>query len=266
MHLYKTDLDVTSSSKLDVTFQKTSSDNVAMSLGVVLAKDIDAKTDTYTVTELPIENTTAASDGWVTATVDLSAYAGEKIAMLGLYFDGEAENYQMHIGQLKYASGKDLTPDVPTGLTIDKAYDTNEMVVSWDLGDYDTVKQYNVYAVINGVEQYMGGIYDEIYYIKNIYDAQGVVTIKVTAVGADGSGVGSRHCDLRLQQGCHRPDCRGGRWRPDRQLHPCRQQRSHGHLRLCARHRQDLYGPGRCRRDQRGCGCTRRRRGRRQGI
>ena len=187
MHLYKTDLDVTSSSKLDVTFQKTSSDNVAMSLGVVLAKDIDAKTDTYTVTELPIENTTAASDGWVTATVDLSAYAGEKIAMLGLYFDGEAENYQMHIGQLKYASGKDLTPDVPTGLTIDKAYDTNEMVVSWDLGDYDTVKQYNVYAVINGVEQYMGGIYDEIYYIKNIYDAQGVVTIKVTAVGADGS-------------------------------------------------------------------------------
>ncbi|MFR0912827.1 MAG: hypothetical protein ACLSF6_08875, partial [Evtepia gabavorous] len=39
----------------------------------------------------------------------------------------------------------------------------------------------------NGVEQYMGGIYDEIYYIKNIYDAQGVVTIKVTAVGADGS-------------------------------------------------------------------------------
>ncbi len=49
------------------------------------------------------------------------------------------------------------------------------------------MKQYNVYAVINGVEQYMGGIYDEIYYIKDVYDAQGEVTIKVTAVGADGS-------------------------------------------------------------------------------
>ncbi len=26
--------------------------------------------------------------------------------MIGLYFKGEAENYQMHIGQLKYASGQ----------------------------------------------------------------------------------------------------------------------------------------------------------------
>lgn len=187
MHLYKTDLNVTSASKLDITFQKTSSDNVAMSLGVVLTKDIDAETDTYTVTELPIENTTAVSQGWVTATVDLSAYAGERIAMLGLYFNGEAENYQMHIGQMKYTSGKGLTPAAPTGLTIDKAYDTNEMVISWDLGEYETVKQYNVYAVINGVEMYMGGIYDEIFYIKNLYDAAGTVTIQVTAVGADGT-------------------------------------------------------------------------------
>lgn len=31
------------------------------------------------------------------------------------------------------------------------------------------------------------GIYDDIYYIKNVYDAQGEVTIKVKAVGADGA-------------------------------------------------------------------------------
>ena len=187
MHLYKTNLDVTDASKLALTFRKTSDDNVAMSLGVVFAKDINTEDNTYTVTEIPLDNTVAASDGWVTSTADLSAYTGESIAMIGLYFKGASENYQMHIGQLKYTSGQNLTPDAPTGLTIDKAYDTNEMVVSWDLGDYDSVKQYNVYAVINGVEQYMGGIYDEIYYIKNVYDAQGEVTIKVTAVGADGS-------------------------------------------------------------------------------
>ena len=187
MHLYKTDLDVTGNTRLNITFKKTSTDNVAMSLGVVFAKDIDAETDTYTVTELPIEGTTAASEGWVTATVDLSAYAGQSIAMVGLYFDGTAENYQMHLGQIKYLSGRSLTPAAPTGLTVEKAYDTNEMVVSWNLGEYDSVKQYNVYAVINGVEQYMGGIYDDIYYIKNVYDAEGEVTIKVTAVGADGT-------------------------------------------------------------------------------
>ena len=86
--------------------------------------------------------------------------------MIGLYFKGESEDYQMHIGQMKYTSGAAKTPAAPTGLTIDKAYDTNEMVVSWDFNEnYEEVQQYNVYAVINGVEMFMGGIYDEIYYI-----------------------------------------------------------------------------------------------------
>ncbi len=102
--------------------------------------------------------------------------------MIGLYFKGRFENYQMHIGQLKYTSGQNLTPMLPPVSPLTRPM-IRTMVVSWDLGDYDTVKQYNVYAVINGVEQYMGGIYDEIYYIKDVYDAQGEVTIKVTAVG-----------------------------------------------------------------------------------
>lgn len=187
MHLYKTDLEVTAETQMQVTFQKTSADDVAMSLGLVFAKDIDTEHNTYTVTDVPLENTTEVSDGWITATVDLSAFAGEQVAVIGLNFKGTADNYQMHIGSIYYTSGRDLTPDAPTGLTIDKAYDTNEMVISWDLGDYDTVKQYNVYAVLDGVEMYMGGIYDEIYYIKDLYDADGEVTVKVTAVGADGS-------------------------------------------------------------------------------
>ncbi len=186
MHLYKTALEVTASSSLSVTFRKTSSDEVAMSLGVVFAKDIDTETDTYTVTEFALENTTAAG-GWTTAAVDLSAYSGEEIAMLGLYFRGTSDDYQMHLGRIEYLSGSDLTPETPTGLTVSKAYDTNEMVVTWDLADYSDVKLYNVYAVINGAELFMGGIYDEIFYIKNLYDAAGEVTIKVTAVGADGS-------------------------------------------------------------------------------
>lgn len=187
MHLYKTDLEVTAETQMQVTFQKTSADDVAMSLGLVFAKDIDTEHNTYTVTDIPLENTTEVSDGWITATVDLSAFAGEQVAVIGLNFKGTADDYQMHIGSIYYTSGRDLTPDAPTGLTIDKAYDTNEMVISWDLGDYDTVKQYNVYAVLDGVEMYMGGIYDEIYYIKDLYDADGEVTVKVTAVGADGS-------------------------------------------------------------------------------
>lgn len=183
MRLYKTSLDVTDSTKLNITFKKTSTDDVAMSLGLVFADSINAEDNTYTITELPIENTTAASDGWVTATVDLSAYAGKSVAVMGLYFKGTADNYQMHIGQIEYLSGKSLTPSAPTGLTIDKVFDTNEAVISWDLDSYDSVKQYNVY--VNDV--FVGGIYDETFYIKNLYTTEGTMTIKVTAVGADGT-------------------------------------------------------------------------------
>ncbi len=187
MHLYKTDLDVTEGSKVTITYKKTSSDTVAMSLGVVFADSINAEDNSYTVTDLALSNVTELANGWNQATVDLSAYAGQSIAVLGLNFKGASDDYQMHIGEIAYTSGRDVTPAAPEGLTIAKAYDTNEMVVTWTLGDYDSVKQYNVYAVINGVEQYMGGIYDEIFYIKNLYDAQGEVTISVRAVGADGS-------------------------------------------------------------------------------
>ena len=61
MHLYKTDLEVTAETQMQVTFQKTSADDVAMSLGLVFAKDIDTEHNTYTVTDVPLENTTAGS-------------------------------------------------------------------------------------------------------------------------------------------------------------------------------------------------------------
>lgn len=181
LHLYKTDLDVADSTKVDLTFKKTSEDDVAMKLGLIFEDDTD------TVVKLDVANSAAKSDEWVTSTVDLSAYSGKKIAAMGLVFDGTAADYQMNIGKLAYTTGEAQKPAAPTGLTIDKAYDTGEMYISWDMASYDAVKQYNVYAVINGEEMYMGGIYDDVYYIKDLYDAEGVVTIKVKAVAEDGT-------------------------------------------------------------------------------
>lgn len=181
LHLYKTDLDVAESTKVDLTFKKTSEDDVAMKLALIFEDDTD------TVVKLDVANSAAKSDEWVTSTVDLSAYAGKKIAAMGLVFDGTAEDYQINIGELAYTTGAAQKPAAPTGLTIDKAYDTGEMYISWDMASYNDVKQYNVYAVINGEEMYMGGIYDEVFYIKDLYDAEGVVTIKVKAVAEDGT-------------------------------------------------------------------------------
>ena len=181
LHLYKTDLDVAESTKVDLTFKKTSEDDVAMKLALIFEDDTD------TVVKLDVADSAAKSDEWVTSTVDLSANAGKKIAAMGLVFDGTAEDYQINIGELAYTTGAAQKPAAPTGLTIDKAYDTGEMYISWDMASYNDVKQYNVYAVINGEEMYMGGIYDEVFYIKDLYDAEGVVTIKVKAVAEDGT-------------------------------------------------------------------------------
>ena len=185
LHLYKTDLDVTDSTKVDVTFKKTSQDNVGMKLGVIF------EDNTNEVVKLDIANSTEASDGWVTSTVDLSGYAGKQIAAFGLVFDGEAEDYQVNIGRIAYTSGESQKPAAPTGFTIDKAYDTNEMVVSWDMASYDDVKQYNLYAVTDGKEIYLGGTYDQIYYIKDIEqaiaDAAGVSVTDVTVTPSETS-------------------------------------------------------------------------------
>ncbi len=182
LHLYKSDLSVSENSQMEITFKKTSDDAATMQLGVIFEDDTD------TIVKLDVADSAAKSDSWVTSTVDLSAYAGKQIAAFGLVFNGTSDDYQMNIGQMKYTSGEAKKPAAPTGLTIDKAYgNTNEMVISWDIADYSEVKQYNVYAVINGEEMYMGGIYDDIYYVKDLYDAEGEVTIKVKAVGADGT-------------------------------------------------------------------------------
>lgn len=154
-----------------------------MKLGVIFADDPTK------VVKLDIANTTAKSDSWVTSSVDLSAYAGKKIAAYGLAFTGTSDKYQMNIGQMKYTSNTAVKPAAPKNFKIAKAYGTSakEMTLTWDIAPYDDVKQYNVYAVINGKEMYMGGTYDSTFYIKSLYDAAGPVTIKLKAVGGDGT-------------------------------------------------------------------------------
>ncbi len=92
----------------------------------------------------------------------------------------------MNIGEIAITDNQNA-PAAPEGLTIDRAFNTTETYISWDLADYDEVQKYNVSAVYeDGREVCMGGTYDDVYYIKDLYETKGVVTIKVTAEGANG--------------------------------------------------------------------------------
>ena len=138
---------------------------------------------------LPIAGSGKQSTEWTKASLDLSSYAGKTLAAFGLAFDPNETaiaDYQMNIGEISINDDQ-AVPDAPTGLKIDKAFNSTETYISWDLADYSDVEQYNVYAEYeDGTEVYLGGAYNDMYYIKDLYTKEGKVTIKVTAENANG--------------------------------------------------------------------------------
>lgn len=187
IRLYKTELAVHDTTQLNLTYNKPSrTDDSAFSLVLYLA-DGDGVRTVY----IPVKNANRKTSGWVKTTLDLSAYAGETIAAFGFSVgtNGKAiSNYQMNLGEICITDGSLSTPDAPTGLTLDRVFDTGEVYLSWDLADYEDVQKYNVYAVYaDGTEVYVGGTYADCYYIKDtMYDAGSAVSFKLTAEGADG--------------------------------------------------------------------------------
>ena len=186
IRLYKTNLSVTDTTQLNMVYNKPSTTDDSTLSAVLYFQDGDTVRPVY----VPIENANVQTDGWVSASLDLSDYAGETIAAFGLSVDtngAAVQDYQINIGEMTITDKTLSTPAAPTGLTIDKAFDTSEVYISWDLADYSDVQKYNVYAEFeDGTEMYMGGTYDDVFYIKSLYEPKGNVTIKVTAEGADG--------------------------------------------------------------------------------
>lgn len=179
LRLYKTELNVQAAAKLSLTYNKPSAaDASSMSIGLIFKDQPD------TVIKVPAADG-SETNGWTTTELDLSAYAGKTIAAFGLVFapNGSAiANYQMNVGQIRIYDGTAAAPAAPTGLVLSNAFtDTNEMVIRWNMNtDYSQVKNYNVY--VNDV--FVGGKYDQTFYIKKLPARSGVV--KVVPVGADG--------------------------------------------------------------------------------
>lgn len=179
IRLYKTDLELNANSKFDLVYNKTSADDASEISVALIFKD-----NTSSVVKIPVQNSGKKTNGWQKATLDLSAYAGKNIAVIGLNIDNNSaviNDYQINIGQIRVYDGSAVKAAAPTGLKISQAIsNTNEMFIKWDIQSYDKVKLYNIY--VNDVM--VGGKYDEIFYIKDLPSKSG--KIKVVPVGADG--------------------------------------------------------------------------------
>ncbi|MFJ4685091.1 endo-beta-N-acetylglucosaminidase [Streptomyces sp. NPDC088789] len=178
--LYKTDLAVTGQSTLQLTYNKPSADDDSqLRLALALASDPSK------VVEVPLANTGRRTNGWTTVSADLSAYAGQRIASLGLVVAAGAQpiaGYQVNLGGLALSDGVNRTPAAPEDLRIDQLLpETDELFLSWSRSDYDKVRRYDVYLD----DTYLGGIYDDVYYVKRFTATSG--TLKLVAVGPDGS-------------------------------------------------------------------------------
>jgi len=187
LRLYKTDLSVNENSKISVTYNKASADDASsMEIGIIFKNSPDS---VYTIN---VPNSGKQTDGWVTKNVSLDPeYVGEEIAAIGINFKNNnqtIENYQMNIGELKVTDGSVAKPATPTNFKVSKAYDTDEMIVTWDIADYNQVKQYNLYANLSdGSRVYLGGTYDDTYYIKSLYGEKDIVNLELKAVAEDGT-------------------------------------------------------------------------------
>ena len=185
LRLFKTELDIINKSKATITYNKVSGEDAReMSLGLIF-KDNPNK-----VEYIPIKGSDINSNGWVSTEVDLSEFAGRKVAVIGLAFTPDngkvSSGYQINIGEIKITDGKNYTPDMPEDFEIEAYLNTNEVYVEWDLEDYDEVKQYNLYSKGDkGTLTYLGGIYDDVYYIKNL--PKDTKELLLTAQGEDGS-------------------------------------------------------------------------------
>ncbi|AWB44945.1 endo-beta-N-acetylglucosaminidase [Paenibacillus sp. CAA11] len=182
LRLYKTDIPVQTDSKLSLTY-KTGKANQAthMKVGLIFKDAPDQ------IEYLEIGKSKTA--GWDTEVLDISAYTGRDIAAIGLNFDSDIPivNYQIHIGELKVLQQDVKELPAPEGFKIDQALDTGEMYVSWKLDDYSKVKKYNLYAKLsNGSTVFLGGTYDDVFYVKSLYGETGKVKLMLKAVGADG--------------------------------------------------------------------------------
>lgn len=179
LRLFQTSLDVVDGTSVAVTAAKPTSDDSALSLGVVFADD------PATVVEMPLVGSGAATSGWQTWDLDLGAHAGRTVSTIGLVAAPGAtpvEGYQVNVGEISVTDGQDRTPAVPTGFAVDELFaGSDEAYLSWDLGSYDDVAAYEV--SVDG--RYLGGIYDEVLYVKELGQQAG--TLELRAVAHDGT-------------------------------------------------------------------------------
>ncbi|WP_344518567.1 endo-beta-N-acetylglucosaminidase [Streptomyces rectiviolaceus] len=124
-----------------------------------------------------------AGPGWHTAARSLAEFRGRTIVTVAVRTASA-----VHLGELALRDGEFTPPERPEGFQVDAAYvdgESAEVFLSWHLADPGQVWYYDVHRE----EEWLGRIYDEVYYVKSLRRRGGeaATELALTPVAPDGT-------------------------------------------------------------------------------
>lgn len=184
--LYQTSLPVATNTHLRLAY-KTGTSGTATCLKAAFAFE-DAPT---TFQFRDVSPTTSA--GWNLQTFDLGAFAGRRIAVLGLRFAAPqaVSNYVLRIGHIAVFNGDVASPSPPTGLNVERVWLVNASTASARLRwthSPATVYAYHIYRRNpDGSRTWLGATPNNAYFAPEIVRAgsESSTPLEVEAVGWD---------------------------------------------------------------------------------
>lgn len=167
--LYKADLSVQDDTAISLVYQ-TNSDKSTIKVGVSFSDE----PDTFTYLDLKPGKD---KNGWKQGAVDLSPYAGKKVAALSLEFgsSGEIRDFQANIGELAIENRTEQPASLPavSGLNIRETEFTEGIYgdgrLEWNKLSGDDVLYYQVYRVKpDHTREYIGATPNNVYYVPQM--------------------------------------------------------------------------------------------------
>lgn len=191
LHLYRTDLPLTSSSLLAAAFRTGTAGEPSH---MQIALDF---TDSPGFTEF-VEAGSTVSEGWTLGTWSLSQFSGRTLEALGLRFSSTTPvpGYDIRVGRLGILDGPPDPPQPPSGLWVEGFYQTDDnhgtIRLRWTHSP-DPVRRYNVYRLNpDDSRTFLGATPSNAYFVPEIVrvGSEDTTTVMVEAVGPDFSASG----------------------------------------------------------------------------
>jgi endo-beta-N-acetylglucosaminidase D len=188
--LYQTQLEVTSTTVLSVTFKALSGDASHLKAALLF----DDAPEEYVTLDLGA----GPGTGWTTVEKALAEHAGKTVVVLGLATAGPTvlSGYSVRVGQIAVFDSPPGAPGAPSSVTLTKetrlTHRRRALRLSWRAGTGSTsapVRHYEVYRRDGGQERYLGATCATVYHVAELdrLDTDDRATeIGVKAVGPTG--------------------------------------------------------------------------------